>query len=300
VCPCLLNYNTTQYFGYLYSNLKLLDNLNITMGLSYDNYKDNQRFKKSPSGKIVVDRDEGADVNEINPKLGFIWKANEYFSFRGAAFQSVKSAIIDNQILQPTQIAGFNQFFDYRNGTVAWQYGIGLDSHFNNNIYSGIEASKRDLKISTSTNGFDKAREELYRFYFNWTPVNYLAVNTEFRFENFRGFDASPTFLETAYVPLEIRFFSDNGFFAALRGIYVNQKMSPSFTSDGDFKSDFYIVDASIGYRFPKQYGLVSFEVKNLFDTHFNYRDRQFIINEQRSSDLIPERILFARLTLNF
>ena len=145
-----------------------------------------------------------------------------------------------------------------------------------------------------------KQEKKLYRFYFNWAPVNYLAVNTEFRFENFRSFDASPTFLETAYVPLEIRFFSDNGFFAALRGTYVNQKMSPSLTSDGDFKSDFYIVDTSIGYRFPKQYGLVSFEVKNLFDTHFNYRDRQFIISEQRSSDLIPERIFLARLTLNF
>ena len=158
--PCFINYNTTQYFGYLYSNMKPLDNLNITMGLSYDKYNNNQRFKKSPSGKIVVDRDEGADVNEINPKLGFIWKANEYLSFRGAAFQTVKSAIVDNQILQPSQIAGFNQFFDYRNGTVAWQYGIGLDSHFINNIYSGIEASKRELKIPTSTIGFDKAREE--------------------------------------------------------------------------------------------------------------------------------------------
>jgi Flp pilus assembly protein TadD len=299
-CPCLVDYNTTQYFGYFYSNFKLFDNLNITTGFSYDKYKNNERLKKSPSGKVVVDRDRGANISEINPKFGLIWKANDYLTFRAAAFKSVKSAIVDNQILQPTQLAGFNQFFDDLNGTVAWQYGVGMDSHFLKNIYIGLEAYRRELKTPSSTTSYNKAREELYRFYFDWTPTDYLAINSEFRFENYRRFDNSPNYLETAYIPLEIRYFNKVGFFAALKGTYVNQKMNPNVNSDGNFYSNFYLVDASLGYRFPKQYGLISFEAKNLFDTHFNYRDRQFLMNEQRSSDLIPERMLFARLTLNF
>lgn len=292
--PCAPSvYNTTQYFGYLYSNYKLLDHLNITAGLSFDHYWDNSD-------------DAGARLSELNPKLGFIWKADDYLTFRAAIFKSVKSAIVDNQMLQPTQIAGFNQFFDDTNGTVAWQYGVGMDARLDKNIYAGIEAYKRDLKIPINRDIFPKLREELYRLYFNWTPSNNWVVNSEFRFENYRGdeiFPFFPKFVETAYFPTEIRFFHPVGFFATLKGTYVSQKVqSSNFNPDGtgDFNSNFYLVDAAVGYRFPKQYGLISLEAKNLFDSNFKYRDRQFQLNELRSPDFLPERMIFGRVTLNF
>ena len=298
------SYDTSQYFGYLYSNFILFKNLTVTTGLSYDQFKDNQAGAS-------------ANVSELNPKLGFIWQANKYISFRAAGFKSVKSAIVDNQSLQPTQVAGFNQFFDDFNGTTAWQYGVGMDSHFHKDIYAGIEAYKRDLKTPIDVNFNHNYNEELYRFYFNWMPLNYLAINSEFRFENFRysplntgndnyDFSAFPAAVETAYIPLEFRFFEPNGFFTSVKGTYVNQREvggnDPGLAEffGGNFRSDFYLVDAAIGYRFPKQYGLISLEAKNLFDTNFKYRDRRFHTNEQRSPDFFPERMLFGRITLNF
>ena len=282
-------YNTTQYFGYLYSNFKFFNNLNLTAGLSFDQYRDNQIGAE-------------AKINELNPKFGFLWQANQYFTIRAAAFKSVKSAIVDNQILQPAQIAGFNQFFDDFNGTVVWQYGVGMDTHFHKNLYTGIEAYKRDLKIPYNIDYYEKTREELYRLYFNWAPMNNIAINSEFRFENFRygGEFLFPNVVQTAYIPLTIRFFYPVGFFAELKGTYVNQKVRSIDFYGGDFISNFYLVDAAIGYRFPKQYGLISFEATNLFDTNFKYRDRQFQMNEQRSPDFMPERMLFARITFNF
>ena len=286
-------YDISQYFGYLYSNYKPVENFNLIAGLSFDHYKDNSV-------------NAGLTRDELNPKLGFIWKANNYITFRTAGFKTVKSAIVDNQTLQPTQVAGFNQFYDDVNGTVAWQYGAGMDLNTHKSVYAGIEAFKRDLKIPVS-NFFQKPNLELYRLYVNWTPHKYWAFNSEFRFENFRsdgGFPPFPKFVETFYMPVEIRFFHPEGFFAAVKGTYVSQKVRQSdlfaqFGQEG-FNSDFYLVDAAIGYRFPKQYGLFSLEAKNLFDSNFIFRDRTYQGNENRPPDFIPERMVFAKLTLNF
>jgi Flp pilus assembly protein TadD len=290
-------YNTTQYFGYLYSNYHVNNKLTLTAGLSFDHYRSKQEIAE-------------AKINELNPKFGLFWNASNNLTFRGAIFKSVKSAIVDNQILQPTQIAGFNQFFDDLNGTVAWLYGVGMDAHILQDFYTGIEVYKRDLKIPKSVDFNDKTREELYRLYLNWTPKSYLAVNTEFRLENFRNdnenaTDLYPSYIETLSVPLSLRFFSPVGFFAEIKGTFFNQKaLSINFVNGGrgndDFHSNFYLVDAALGYRFPKQYGLISLEGKNLFDSNFLYRDRQFQMNEQRSPDIYPERMLFARVTFNF
>ncbi len=32
--------------------------------------------------------------------------------------------MITRQTIEPTQVAGFNQFFDLDNGTDAWNYGV--------------------------------------------------------------------------------------------------------------------------------------------------------------------------------
>ncbi len=288
--PCdLIPYNTTQYLAYLYSNYKPIKSLNLTGGLSYDHYRDNE---------------VGAALNlsELNPKFGFQWKASKQISFRGAVFKSIKSAIIDNQLLQPTQIAGFNQFFDDTNGAVAWNYGVGMDTQLHKDVYAGVEAYKRDLKIATGPIS-QKPSEELYRLYLNWTLTSNWAFNSEFRFENFRSdgsFPGFPKFVETAYLPTEIRYTHSSGFFSALKGTFVNQRVRLFDGAQDGFNSNFYLVDAAIGYRFPKQYGLLSLEAKNLFDSSFKYRDRQFQQNEQRSPDFFPERMLFGRITLNF
>lgn len=288
-CNVAFDNNVSQYFGYLYSNVKLARKLNVTTGLSYDHFRDK-------GGKF-----SNAKLNEVNPKLGFIWQATDDLALRGAFFKSVKSAIVDNQILQPSQIAGFNQFFDDLNGTSAWNYGIGLDSHFHQDVYAGLEASWRELRIPFTVDHHEQAREELYRLYFNWTVTRRVSVNSEFRFENYRNENIPfPSSVETAFIPVEIRYFHPTGFFTSVKGTYVNQNTELNNTGGQGFDSDFYLVDAAVGYRFPKQYGLLSLEAKNLFDTEFVYRDRQFQMNEQRLSEFIPERQLFARMTLNF
>lgn len=294
--PCPLQNNVTevnssrnQYFGYFYSNINILKNLSGTVGLSFDSF-------------VNRDVNNWLSINQFSPKIGLNWTINKYLSLRLAGFQSVKTGIAVNQILQPVQIAGFNQFFDDINGTRATQYAVGLDTHFQDNLYFGVETYKRDLEEPVGGK-FQKREEELYRFYLNWLPHENWAVTSEYRFENYRGGInfVVPNSVETAYVPLNLRFFNALGFFANLGGTYIHQRVKGSLRSeDTSFKSSFLLLDAAIGYKFPKQYGLVSFEAKNLLDKNFKFRDRNFQMNEERSTDIIPERILLARISFNF
>ena len=55
----------------------------------------------------------------------------------------------------------------------------------------------------------------------------------------------------------------------------------------------FGVVDGSIGYRLPNRYGLISLDVKNLFDTKFQFQD-----TDPRSPRITPGRFVVVRFTL--
>ncbi|MEQ1637557.1 MAG: tetratricopeptide repeat protein [Methylococcales bacterium] len=275
-------------FGYIYTYISPLKNVKGTIGLAYDLYDD-------------LEIGSSLNISQLSPKLGFQWSLNKFFSLRLSAFQTVKASILNNQSLQPSQIAGFNQFYDDPTGTRSTNYGAGLDFHFNDKFFGGAETYQRDAKVLIGSN-ISKREEELYRLYFNWLPHSQWALSSELRYEIFNG--ASTDFLkslDTGYIPLNLRFFNDTGFFIDVATQFVHQTSTKGDNPwEKNFHSNFFLLDAAIGYRFPQHYGMISLETKNLLDKDFIYRDRSFQINEVRATDLIPERLLFARITLNF
>ena len=66
---------------------------------------------------------------------------------RAAVFRVLKRTLIADQTLEPTQVAGFNQFFDDVNLTESWRYGVALDQKFTGHLFGGFEFSKRDLTV---------------------------------------------------------------------------------------------------------------------------------------------------------
>jgi outer membrane receptor protein involved in Fe transport len=109
-------------------------------------------------------------------------------------------------------------------------------------------------------------------------------------------------------VPLGLSYFHPGGFLAALGVTYIHQHVAEPPESpfpQGD--EGFVTVNASIGYRFPRRRGLVSLEVRNLFDADFRYLDDSFARGQNEyieqpnfSTPFIPDRVILARLTLNF
>jgi tetratricopeptide (TPR) repeat protein len=281
-------FRVTQGNGYAYANSTYPKNIIWTFGLGYDFFDD-----------------ETLKLNEFNPKGGLQWDITPRVRLRAAAFKTVKRLLINDLTLEPTQVAGFNQFFDDPNGTKAKRYGVGLDLRLTDSIYGGIETSRRDADVPVfrgPTVFFQDQREDLYRVYFYWTPHSQWAVSSEYRFEKIKSQGSGPRRVDTHSVPLAVRYFSPAGFFAELATTYVRQDVKlPSGTGFERDRDDFVLVDAAVGYRLPKRLGVFSLEVRNLFDQGFRFQDLNFINSQPIANPrFIPERTVLGRFTLNF
>lgn len=299
-CPSTeINFTRERENAYIYSNLNHQGKINATVGMSYDAFKDMANYRFSA----------------FNPKFGLQWNITDALRLRLAWFETVKSALIANQTLEPTQVAGFNQLFDDPNGTRSRRMGVGLDTYFVKNVYAGVEISDRDLKvpfmdgITTSFLTSERQQERLYRSYLYWLPHAHWAVNGEFQFEQYMRAAAivagdidKPYQIHTLSTPLAINYFHPNGIFSRFSTMYVQQnlrRLTDSSLREGN--DGFVLFDAALGYRLPNRRGLLSLEGRNLSDENFFYRNYGFQVNEMiTSSRFIPTRTFFVRLTLNF
>jgi outer membrane receptor protein involved in Fe transport len=279
---------------YLYSHINFPKNVTFTLGGSADIF-------------------EGGDTDEsqFNPKFGIMWSPIPDTTLRAAAFRVFKRTLITNQTLEPTQVAGFNQFFDDVSETESWRYGIAVDQKISKSIYGGAEFSLRDLKFPfTDRTGSipivknKEWRERLGRGYVYWTPHSWFGLSAEYLYE--RSTRDEPVTLgakkvRTHRVPLGISFFHPCGLSAMLKGTYVNQRGSfdrqiPFSTGDFiDGDDQFWLFDAAINYRLPKRLGFITVGAKNLFDKTFEYFDTNPV-----SPAIQPDRMIFCRVTLSF
>jgi len=276
---------------YLYSQINVPDNITWTLGLSADFF----------DGIVEKDR--------LNPKLGISWNPVPFVTLRGAIFRVLSRSLIADQTIEPTQVAGFNQFFEDVEGEEAWRFGGAIDLKFSENIFGGFELSKRDLKTpfrGPPTLEVDEANweEKMSRAYLYWTPLNCLSLSAEYEWEKF---DRELKFtgpelihdLETHLVPLGVNIFWPFGLIFRSTFTYVNQagKFDPfplSFVTE-EGRDSFWIVSAGLGYRFPKRFGLISVEARNLFDKEFQFQNM-----DSAGPRIAPERLILAKMTLSF
>ncbi|MBS0423859.1 MAG: FecR domain-containing protein [Proteobacteria bacterium] len=287
--------------GYIYAYFNQLKNINLTTGISHDTLNE-----------VIFGTNQSIKINKFNPKLGLQLDITDKLRIRLAWFETVKSALIANQTIEPTQIAGFNQLFDDQNGTRAERKGIGFDAAFSQNFYAGLEASLRNLNVpvfNASADAFEKQKEQLYRAYLYWLPHKNWSIRGEPQYEKYTRSDFflsdpnQPTVIENVLIPLSINFFNTNGWMSSLIGTYVSQNLDrPNGHTLKTGTHDFFMLDSLIGYRLPKRTGLLSFEVKNILDQDLIYRNFNFnILNyEYRVSQFIPIRTFFVRFVFNY
>jgi hypothetical protein len=82
-----------------------------------------------------------------------------------------------------------------------------------------------------------------------------------------------------------------------LQASWVDQKGEfgdpfAGFEPDDD---QFWILDASIGYRLPKRFGIITVEGKNLLNEGFKFQD-----TDPANPRIAPERFILGRITLSF
>ncbi|MGH8583553.1 MAG: TonB-dependent receptor domain-containing protein [Gammaproteobacteria bacterium] len=282
--------------AYLYSYLDVLKDVTFTLGASGDFF--------------TADSTASQSRDQFNPKFGITWEPIPGTTLRAAAFRAFKRTLLTNQTLEPTQVAGFNQFFDDNESTESWRYGGAVDQKFSEAIFGGVEFSRRDLKVPLPVTDVntgltsvhrDDWSENLGRAYLFWTPHEWLALSTGYQYEHIdrvEDFGFGLKEVTTHRVPLGLRFFHPSGLSLGLQATYINQ--------DGEFQrraavccesgtSDFWVVDTALSYRLPKRYGFLTIGATNLFDREFEYQETDF-----NNTTIQPDRAFFARLTLAF
>ena len=295
--------------GYLYVNVNYPAAVAWTFGVSYTDFEDNVTALNT--------------VEEVDPKIGVQWDITSGVRLRAAYSETVKPPFVSSLTLEPTQIAGFNQFFDDVNGTESHYYGAGLDWQLLPNLAVGAEATWREIAepfplgppfVPAPEIRIDDAKDQIHRLYLYWAPTDRLAVRTGVVYDKWeRESDALsvlttsqfPLELETIRVPLNLTYFHPSGFFAGAGVTYVDQEVRkipppPAFPQG---KEKFTLVDLNIGYRLPNRRGIASLEIRNLLNEDFVFQNddfrRAFDIPTLTSS-YIPGQSIMGRLTLSF
>ena len=274
---------------YIYSYILVPENVTWTLGASMDFF----------DGKVKEEL--------FNPKIGVTWNLTPTTTFRAAAFRTFKRNLIADQTLEPTQVAGFNQFYDDANRTKAWRYGAAIDQELGLNLFAGLEYAERDMEISYTdfdlqihSVGWDEQAGRIYLF---WTPHKWISAGVEYvysRFERDGTFVGEELFtiLETHKLPLSVNFFHPSGLFLRLKATYIDQEGEfgwPRFFPTESGSDQFWVADAALGYRLPKRCGIFSLEAKNLFDQGFQFQD-----TNPSNPEIIPKQSILAKITLAF
>ena len=282
--------DTRHSNAYVYADTRMAKRVTVTTGIGYDDFRDG-----------VVER------NQVNPKVGVSWDIDSETTLRGAAFRGVERTLISGQTIEPTHVAGFNQFFVDAGGTGSWRYGVALDRWLGRNVAAGGEVSLRKLHVpafDAATGGLIELDREdrLLRAYLHSTPAKWVAVSAQYQLErlsrdpegNNEGLLASST---TNRIIAEGRLFATAGAFGRVRASFVDQ--------DGHFQNamqvveagadQFWTLDLSVGYRLPRRFGVAALEVRNAFDNEFRFQD-----SSPEEPTILPARQVVARVTLAF
>lgn len=293
---------------YVYDHYSPLPQLHLTLGASYDRVSNDK-----------TDQATAVETNEqhkqLNPKFGLLWTPTQQTTVRLAAFRTLRRLTHANQTIEPTEVAGFNQFFDDVIGTRAKRYGVGLDHQFSSVLFAGFELSRRDSEkpvIDAGTGAITDVanKEALHRAYLYRILNPRWNVAAEYFFNRYTSdFTAgvadlqNPVELTTHYLPLSLNYHHPRGYFGKTTLNLVAQHVGFS-TEQGvaNDQSHFATADLTAGYRLANRKTIVSVSLQNIFDRQFNFHDTS--LSTETPTPLLarfrPERTVFASIAFWF
>ncbi len=293
------DYGTTldRYVAYGYETLNLLDQLQLTGGMTYDYLKYPVDIENAP-----ISTQENS-VDQFSPKAGFIWTISRNTDLHFAYTRSLGGLSYDNSVrLEPTEVSGFNQAFrsiipesvvgvvpgskfttydaaldqTWRTNTFLTVQGQILDSDgsqsvgiFNaNNIFgipTGIGTTPETLHYTEETlaASLDQLLGDQWsagaRYQLSWAQLN----------SQFTGI--LPAQINTArmqQLELHVNYYLPCGFFSQLQSVWtaqVNQGYSPELADAG-----FWQFNAYVGYRFLHRAAEIRLGVLNIADQNYS------------------------------
>jgi len=294
------------YNLYYYHYFKPQKNLVYTVGASYESYQD--------------DEDSNFDEDKFNPKLGVSWSPSDSLTLRAAFFTNIQkrnvSTIAPEPSLEPTSVAGFNQFYytEFPAG-FSKRSGLGLDYRATNRLTLGFEtvyAEHEPILIGLEPPSFLQVTKSLdwtelnARAYLNWVLNYQYTMAIEYQYEdydrdddiNFTGTEAF-TSLTTHRIPISLNYFNSNGVSAKVKASYIDQQgdyLDGQIIKGLEAISDnFWVLDAEISYKLKNQKGIISLIAKNLTNEDFAFQD-----TDPANPRILPDRYALIRYQFRF
>ncbi len=305
---------------YLYSYLAPVKELTFTLGLSADLFDESGTSTQDlalpglpPTGPLPAPAAVLGQKNQANPKVGLDWTSKTGTTLRAAVFRTLKRTLVTDQTLEPTQVAGFNQFFDDPSATESWVYGGAIDQKFGKRAFAGAEYSGRSLTIpqvliENNVNAvltLHDGKEYLARAYLFAAPHPWLSLGAEYQYEELKRDPAlflQYSEVKTHRLPLSARFFHPSGFGALLSATLLDQKgvfyhrPAPGVPNEYDpGDRSFWVLDAAVRYRLPKRYGFLTAGVNNLTNELSTYQ-----ATDANNPGIRPGRVFYARAVVAF
>lgn len=312
VGPLLINGAYRYQSSYGYWSFEPIENLQLTAGAAY----------------MEFDSDAlSHEVDDWYPKLGVLYRIAPGFSLRAVYFESLKQPLLAEQTLEPTQLGGFNQFLDDREGTEARQYGIGFDADLGRGHHIGFELLERAPEIPLITNtgtNIIEMKQTRAQLFWSWATQPW-AINVSYRYDHdendvdrINNIDFSladvPSKLTTQRLPVELNWISGHGLMLSATATYVDQKAErpllqidadPSGIPVADISIDrnsdsFMLFDLALRYRFWEQQAELSLLCNNVADIRFRFQSGNLYDVTPRISPYLPERTIRAGIKLSF
>jgi len=272
-------------YGYFYFNYRF-SRILLTLGADYNelDYESTKKIKKS------------------SPKLGLAWKLSDYSGFRLTYSKNIKKKLINASTIEPTELAGFNQFYDDLGGTIASQYSIGYDQRFGRKAFVGFSLTRRDMEVPIfliSNTVVEKWEEHVVNAYAATVLTKNFSVNLNYIYDDFdqpQELVNKPFDITSHVVPIDFRFNSGR-LTLSLATSYLDQKVYTNTTMQGD---SFVLTDMYLTYQFSKNTH-IRLDVKNVFDEYAAYQEIETPrVNENVSTSIWPVTTILLTAIFNF
>lgn len=283
------SYWTESFGAYDYLYLDHPAGLSLVVGAALSSY---QTFDTGPDTSSF-------DVFKFLPKIGVTAKLSDRITFRAAYFRNLKPELVSEQMLEPSSIAGFNQFVDAFNTSLLEQAGAGIDIDVTDRLTLGGEGIARWWRVPIEGAEDVLSDETVARGYVYATLGDDFAFTAELIDERSSSNAIFSDFSDwrTTSLPLTLSYFNEFGVFGNVSLEFVDHEFEGFGRTGTD---DFHVVNAGIGYRLPDERGVISLEVQNLLDTDFNYQNRTRRRDIGAAPRYAPERTVMARATFRF
>lgn len=252
-----------------------------------------------------VSQSPASSITTFNPKVGVMWNVTDKTVLRAAAIKSAKSFAFSDQTIEPTQVAGFNQFFDDFSMSRSARYGVGLDQSINTALKTGVEVSRRDITIPVGQiDQLDTTHESQFRGYLLWMPDSRWVSSLEYYREEYSDLNLFQYKTSTQYIPLSLAYYDPTGWYSRFKATSYFQAYS-NLNTEQSGKSDAEFLDLTLGYRLSGRRGIVEVLFQNLLNQNYQYQDYRYRSQSVEGAyfsqlPFMPDFTASARFTLAF